>query len=208
MKYFTKICGVTELEDLKEICELKVSAIGFNRDLNSPRLVSLEFLNAAANCLNEEIYPVIVFVNESRNGVLEAAKPFKRPILQFHGDEDEKFCSSFDLPYIKAISMNESDYLNKMNSFETSFAILLDSGNKFIRGGTGETFDWKLIPKEMNSKIIIAGGLNSNNISSLLEAYQPFGIDVASGVESKPGKKDILEINKLLENINEKEKTN
>jgi phosphoribosylanthranilate isomerase len=104
--------------------------------------------------------------------------------------------------------MNESDYLNKVNSFETSFAILLDSGNKFIRGGTGETFDWKLIPKEMNSKIIIAGGLNSNNISSLLEVYQPFGIDVASGVESKPGKKDILEINKLLENINEKEKTN
>ena len=147
MKYFTKICGVTELEDLKEICELKVSAIGFNRDLNSPRLVSLEFLNAAANYLNEEISPVIVFVNESRNGVLEAAKPFKRPILQFHGDEDEKFCSSFDLPYIKAISMNESDYLNKMNSFETSFAILLDSGNKFIRGGTGETFDWKLIPQ-------------------------------------------------------------
>ena len=181
MKYFTKICGVTELEDLKEICELKVSAIGFNRDLNSPRLVSLEFLNAAANCLNEEIYPVIVFVNESRNGVLEAAKPFKRPILQFHGDEDEKFCSSFDLPYIK------------------------DTEN---RGGTGETFDWKLIPKEMNSKIIIAGGLNSNNISSLLEVFQPFGIDVASGVESKPGKKDILEINKLLENINEKEKTN
>ena len=57
MKYFTKICGVTELEDLKKICELKVSAIGFNRDLNSPRLVSLEFLNAAANYLNEEIYP-------------------------------------------------------------------------------------------------------------------------------------------------------
>ena len=203
MKLFIKICGVTNNQDLMELIKLDINTIGFNRDKNSPRYVSLEFLESSGKYFEGKISPVIVFVNESKEEIKKAISCFNNPILQFHGDESQEFCSSFGLPYIKAISMNESDFVDKILEFDDAFAILLDSGGKKIRGGTGKTFDWKLIPKETNSKIIIAGGLNSNNISSLLEAYQPFGIDVASGVESKPGKKDITELKHFLKIVNE-----
>ena len=204
MQYFIKICGVTNFEDIEELCKMNIDSIGFNRDKNSPRFVSLDFLKSASKYFNNKISPVIVFVNESSEEVKKAASFFKNPILQFHGDESKNFCSSFNLPYIKAISMQDDDYLSKIDEFKDAFAILLDSGDKKIRGGTGKTFDWKLIPKELNNNFIIAGGLNSNNIASLVSDYHPFGIDVASGVELEPGKKNIMELKKFLQKVYEK----
>ena len=99
--------------------------------------------------------------------------------------------------------MNKSDFIDKILEFDDAFAILLDSGGKKIRGGTGKTFDWKLIPKEIKNNLIIAGGLNSNNIVSLIESYKPYCIDLASGVESKPGKKDITKLKHFLKIVNE-----
>ena len=204
MQYFIKICGVTNFEDIEELCKMNIDSIGFNRDKNSPRFVSLDFLKSASKYFNNKISPVIVFVNESSEEVKKAASFFKNPILQFHGDESKNFCSSFNIPYIKAISMQDDDYLSKIDEFKDAFAILLDSGSKKIRGGTGKTFDWKLIPKELKNNFIIAGGLNSNNIASLVSDYHPFGIDVASGVELEPGKKNIMELKKFLQKVYEK----
>ena len=99
--------------------------------------------------------------------------------------------------------MNEKDYMNQILDFDDAFAILLDSGGQKIRGGTGKTFDWKLIPKEIKNNLIIAGGLNSNNITSLIKNYVPYGIDLASGVESKPGKKDIAQLEYFLKIVDE-----
>ena len=203
MKLFIKICGVTNDYDLKDLIKLDIDAIGFNRDKNSPRYVSLEFLESSSKFFNEKISPVIVFVNESREEIEKAISFFKNPILQFHGDENQEFCSSFNLPFIKAISMNEKDYMNKILDFDDAFAILLDSGGQKIRGGTGKTFDWKLIPKEIKNNLIIAGGLNSNNITTLIKNYVPYGIDLASGVESRPGKKDIAQLEYFLKIVDE-----
>jgi phosphoribosylanthranilate isomerase len=203
MKLFIKICGVTNNQDLMELIKLDVNTIGFNRDKNSPRYVSLEFLESSGKYFEGKISPVIVFVNESKEEIKKAISCFNNPILQFHGDENQEFCSSFGLPYIKAISMNESDFVDKILEFDDAFAILLDSGGKKIRGGTGKTFDWKLIPKEIKNNLIIAGGLNSNNIASLIDSYKPYGIDLASGVESKPGKKDITKLKHFLKVVNE-----
>ena len=203
MKLFIKICGVTNDYDLKDLIKLDIDAIGFNRDKNSPRYVSLEFLESSSKFFNKKISPVIVFVNESREQIEKAISFFKNPILQFHGDESQEFCSSFNLPFIKAISMNEKDYMNKILDFDDAFAILLDSGGLKIRGGTGKTFDWKLIPKEIKNNLIIAGGLNSNNITTLIKNYVPYGIDLASGVESRPGKKDIAQLEYFLKIVDE-----
>ena len=203
MKLFIKICGVTNDYDLKDLIKLDIDAIGFNRDKNSPRYVSLEFLESSSKFFNKKISPVIVFVNESREEIEKAISFFKNPILQFHGDESQEFCSSFNLPFIKAISMNEKDYMNKILDFDDAFAILLDSGGQKIRGGTGKTFDWKLIPKEIKNNLIIAGGLNSNNITTLIKNYVPYGIDLASGVESRPGKKDIAQLEYFLKIVDE-----
>ena len=203
MKLFIKICGVTNDYDLKDLIKLDIDAIGFNRDKNSPRYVSLEFLESSSKFFNEKISPVIVFVNESREQIEKAISFFKNPVLQFHGEESQEFCSSFNLPFIKAISMNEKDYMNKILDFDDAFAILLDSGGQKIRGGTGKTFDWKLIPKEIKNNLIIAGGLNSNNITTLIKNYVPYGIDLASGVESRPGKKDIAQLEYFLKIVDE-----
>mgnify|MGYP005672822633 FL=1 len=98
MKLFIKICGVTNDYDLKDLIKLDIDAIGFNRDKNSPRYVSLEFLESSSKHFNEKISPVIVFVNESRKEIEKAIPIFDNPILQFHGDESKDFCSSFNLP--------------------------------------------------------------------------------------------------------------
>ena len=203
MKLFIKICGVTNDYDLKDLIKLDIDAIGFNRDKNSPRYVSLEFLESSSRFFNKKISPVIVFVNESREEIEKAISFFKNPILQFHGDESQEFCSSFNLPFIKAISMNKKDYMKQILDFDDAFAILLDSGGQKIRGGTGKTFDWKLIPKEIKNNLIIAGGLNSNNITTLIKNYVPYGIDLASGVESRPGKKDIAQLEYFLKIVDE-----
>ena len=203
MKLFIKVCGVTNDYDLKNLIKLDIDAIGFNRDKNSPRYVSLEFLESSSRFFNKKISPVIVFVNESREEIEKAISFFKNPILQFHGDESQEFCSSFNLPFIKAISMNKTDHMKQILDFDDAFAILLDSGGQKIRGGTGKTFDWKLIPKEIKNNLIIAGGLNSNNITTLIKNYVPYGIDLASGVESRPGKKDIAQLEYFLKIVDE-----
>jgi phosphoribosylanthranilate isomerase len=151
----------------------------------------------------KKFLPSSFLLTNQKKGIKKAISYFDNPILQFHGDESQDFCSSFNLPYIKAISMNEKDFRNKIIEFGDAFAILLDSGGQKIRGGTGKTFDWKLIPKEIKNNLIIAGGLNSNNISSLIKSYKPYGVDLASGVESEPGKKDVAELKHFLKIVDE-----
>ena len=180
-----------------------INYLGFIFYEKSVRNVSPEFLEQIKEFEFKDKRPVCVYVNSDQDFVKETSSYFKDPILQFHGDESQDFCSSFNLPYIKAISMNEKDFQNKIIEFADAFAILLDSGGQKIRGGTGKTFDWKLIPKEIKNNLIIAGGLNSNNITSLIKSYKPYGVDLASGVESKPGKKDITELKHFLKIVDE-----
>ena len=131
---------------------------------------------------------------------------FPNSILQFHGDEEEEFCKSFNTRYIKAINVsNQEDLMNDINTYKDSYAYLLDSGDSQNRGGTGETFDWKLIPKLLSNKIIVAGGLDSNNINVLLDTIIPFGVDVSSGVESKKGVKDHSKIDKFIKLVKKHE---
>ena len=201
MQYFIKICGVTNFEDIEELCKMNIDSIGFNRDKNSPRFVSLDFLKSASKYFNNKISPVIVFVNESSEEVKKAASFFKNPILQFHGDESKNFCSSFNLPYIKAISMQDDDYLSKIDEFKDAFAILLDSGDKKIRGGTGKTFDWLNTSYETIKPIMIAGGLNCDNVEDAIKVFLPYGVDVSSGVESDDGKKNLNLIREFIKKV-------
>tara|TARA_Y100000816_G_scaffold90429_1_gene62420 strand:+ start:143 stop:769 length:627 start_codon:yes stop_codon:yes gene_type:complete len=206
MKFFKKVCGITSLDDLEVILNEDINAIGFITDKTSPRYVDLSFLKEASKLFNREIFAVPVFVNESKKTIEKISDLFEKPILQFHGDEKEDFCNSFKRPYLKALSAKDSNSLKRIDNYKSAEAILLDSGSSLIRGGTGKTFNWKLIPKNVNNKIIIAGGLNSNNITVLLDEYCPDGIDVSSGIESKPGKKDIAKLREFLNKIEAYEK--
>ena len=199
MSIFIKICGITNLEDAKISITDGADAIGFIQSKKSERFVSLETLNVIKDAIGIDFLTIPVFVNPSTEEVINFLSIFPNSILQFHGDEEEEFCKAFNKPYIKAINVsNQEDLINDLNKYKDSFAYLLDSGDSQNRGGTGETFDWKLIPKDLSNKIIVAGGLDSNNIEVLLSEVSPFGVDVSSGVESKIGVKDHSKIDNFI----------
>ena len=199
MSIFIKICGITNLEDAKFSITNGADAIGFIQSKKSERFVSLETLNVIKDAIGIDFLTIPVFVNPSTEEVINFLSIFPNSILQFHGDEEEEFCKAFNKPYIKAINVSkQEDLINDLNKYKDSFAYLLDSGDSQNRGGTGETFDWKLIPKDLSNKIIVAGGLDSNNIEVLLSEVSPFGVDVSSGVESKIGVKDHSKIDNFI----------
>ena len=199
MSIFIKICGITNLEDAKVSITDGADAIGFIQSKKSERFVSLETLNVIKDAIGIDFLTIPVFVNPSTEEVINFLSIFPNSILQFHGDEEEEFCKAFNKPYIKAINVSkQEDLINDLNKYKDSFAYLLDSGDSQNRGGTGETFDWKLIPKDLSNKIIVAGGLDSNNIEVLLSEVSPFGVDVSSGVESKIGVKDHSKIDNFI----------
>ena len=199
MSIFIKICGITNLEDAKFSITDGADAIGFIQSKKSERFVSLETLNVIKDAIGIDFLTIPVFVNPSTEEVINFLSIFPNSILQFHGDEEEEFCKAFNKPYIKAINVtNQDDLINDLNRYKDAFAYLLDSGDSQNRGGTGETFDWKLIPKDLSNKIIVAGGLDSNNIEVLLSEVSPFGVDVSSGVESKIGVKDHSKIDNFI----------
>ena len=199
MSIFIKICGITNLEDAKFSINDGADAIGFIQSKKSERFVSLETLNVIKDAIGIDFLTIPVFVNPSSEEVVNFLSIFPNSILQFHGDEEEEFCKAFNKPYIKAINVSkQEDLINDLNRYKDSFAYLLDSGDSQNRGGTGETFDWKLIPKDLSNKIIVAGGLDSNNIEVLLSEVSPFGVDVSSGVESKIGVKDHSKIDNFI----------
>ena len=199
MSIFIKICGITNLEDAKVSITDGADAIGFIQSKKSERFVSLETLNVIKDAIGIDFLTIPVFVNPSTEEVINFLSIFPNSILQFHGDEEEEFCKAFNKPYIKAINVSkQEDLINDLNKYKDSFAYLLDSGDSQNRGGTGETFDWKLIPKDLSNKIIVAGGLDSNNIEVLLSEVSPFGVDVSSGVEHKIGVKDHSKIDNFI----------
>ena len=191
MKTKIKICGITNADDALDAISLGADALGFVFFNKSKRYISPKNAGKIISLLPPFIARVGLFVNASKDDVLSSICDSKVNLLQFHGDEDEHFCNQFNLPYIKAISFRENvNLLNYCESFASSSAILLDTYSDDMRGGTGKTFNWNLIPKELPLPIIIAGGLNSSNVSTLIRSINPYGVDVSSGVEVELGIKD------------------
>ncbi len=186
-----KFCGITNLEDAINASELGADALGFVFYSKSSRFISPEKASEIIHKLPPFISTVGLFVNQSKLDVEEAIKTCPLNLLQFHGDEDELFCNQFNFPYIKAISMKpDVNLLKCIDDFDSAKALLLDSYSEDTRGGSGMVFDWKSIPLNTPKPFIVAGGLNPNNVESLLELIDLYGVDVSSGIESGKGLKD------------------
>jgi len=193
-----KICGITKLSNALEAVKLGVDALGFVFFRDSPRYIEPKKAREIIDQMPSFISRVGLFVNASKEEVLLAISESRVNMLQFHGDEDENFCNQFDLPYIKAISFKDGiNLLEYCQLFSSSSAILIDTYSQKMRGGTGKTFNWDLIPKKLPSPLIIAGGLNSNNVSLLINSVNPYGVDVSGGVELDKGIKD----HKMMKNF-------
>ena len=198
MRTKIKICGITKLSNALQAAELGVDALGFVFYSDSPRYIEPKKAREIINLLPSFISRVGLFVNASKEDVLLAISESRINMLQFHGDEDEIFCNQFDLPYIKAISFKDGiNLLEYCQLFSSCSAILVDAYCKNMRGGTGKTFNWDLLPNDLPLPLIIAGGLDSDNVSSLINSVNPYGVDVSGGVELDKGIKD----HKMMKNF-------
>jgi len=195
-----KICGLTDPENSKQIASLDIHAIGLVFFNESPRAVSIEQANEIIQELPPFINKVGLFVNASSNFVDQVLNSVNIDTIQFHGDESSSDCSQFQMPFIKAIRMREgTNLLSQAEEFSSASGLLLDSFEEDSYGGTGKSFDWNLIKNNLDLPIILAGGLNKDNIMSAIEKTQPYAIDISSGVEVDKGIKDIEKTKEIIE---------
>lgn len=197
-----KVCGVSNPEMVKQLLKLELDYIGFIFYKKSPRYVSNQIAQDLLSVDFGNTRPVCVYVNPTRDYVLETSSYFDNPILQFHGEEPESFCDSFNLEYWKAIRVKSSSSFSEILSYQSAEAILLENHKDGLYGGTGEAFDWSLIKDhdDQIKKIILSGGINIENVDNAIDTL-PWCIDLNSGVESSVGKKDIKLIIDILKNI-------
>jgi len=197
-----KVCGISNTEMVKQLVKLELDFIGFIFYKKSPRYVSNQIAKNLLNIDFSNTRPVCVYVNPTKDYVLETSSYFDNPILQFHGEEPESFCNSFNLEYWKAIRVKNSSSFAEILSYQSAKAILLENHKDGLYGGTGEAFDWSLIKSHdhQNKKIILSGGINIENVDNAKDTL-PWCIDLNSGVESSEGKKDIKLITNILNNI-------
>ena len=197
-----KVCGVSNPEMVKQLLKLELDFIGFIFYKKSPRYVSNQIAQDLLSVDFGNTRPVCVYVNPTRDYVLETSSYFDNPILQFHGEEPESFCDSFNLEYWKAIRVKSSSSFSETFSYQSAEAILLENHKDGLYGGTGEAFDWSLIKDhdDQIKKIILSGGINIENVDNAIDTL-PWCIDLNSGVESSVGKKDMKLIIDILKNI-------
>ncbi|HTR43715.1 MAG TPA: phosphoribosylanthranilate isomerase [Pseudomonadales bacterium] len=186
-----KICGITNAADGRAAVEAGADAIGFIFYEKSPRYVALETAAEISRELPPFVMRVGVFVNAPEEFVTRAIADCGLTMLQFHGDETPEFCTQFGLMSMKAFRMHGPETLEQIPQYETD-AYLLDAYSSTTIGGSGEKFNWDLAieAQKFGKPIFLAGGLTPENVAEAIRKVRPFGVDVSSGVERAPGKKD------------------
>ena len=195
-----KICGITNLPDAQAAAEAGADVLGFVFYEGSPRFVSFD---AAAEIIRELppfIIKVGVFVNAAEDFVLRAVRDCGLNLLQFHGDETPDYCLQFGLMSMKAFRVRDASSLEAVRHYPTD-AWLLDAYNPDKLGGTGEAFNWDLAREAQTwgRPIFLAGGLTPENAGEAIRRAQPYGLDVSSGVEVSPGRKDHSKIRAFIQ---------
>ena len=196
----TKICGITNLMDAKVAVENGASAIGLIFYEKSPRAISIENAKSISKQLSYSVIRVGVFVNQNKDFIDKTISEVQLNMIQLHGDESSNFCNQFEVPVFKAVRIKNEASLSVMDQYNVG-GILLDTFSNKLYGGTGKTFDWSLINEQIDTPIILSGGLNPDNILDAIDSVKPAAIDVNSGVELSPGKKDHQKINLLFEKL-------
>ncbi len=198
-----KICGITNKVDALAASELGVDMLGFVFYKKSKRYVTPASAEDIINELPPFINRVGVFVDEKREDVIRIAEDAGLDILQFHGNETSEYCGSFrpDRKVIKAFRVDKRSDLKDVNSYDADY-YLFDTYDSGCAGGTGKKFDWTILKDfEILKPMILSGGLGPDNVENAIKELVPFAVDVSSGVESAPGKKDIALLKKFVANV-------
>lgn len=187
----SKICGITRVEDALAAVDAGADAIGLVFYAKSPRAVTVPQAQAILAALPPFVTAVGLFVDCQRselNAILDAVP---LDLLQFHGDESPAACEGFRRPYIKALRVKPGDDIAaRIGLYGSAAGVLLDTFVPGVPGGTGEAFDWSLVPQGLSVPIILAGGLTPENVRAAIEQVRPYAVDVSGGVEASKGLKD------------------
>ena len=197
-----KICGITNKEDALFAAECGAAAVGFIFYPPSPRYIKPTKARKIISVLPEELVMVGVFVNENAGEIKRVMKYCALDMIQLHGDESPEFCREFPSDrVIKAVALKNEADLAYAKSYHVG-AILVDSRHAGLYGGTGKKSNWDLACRIRNKKqLILSGGLNEINVAEALRAVAPAALDINSGVEISPGKKDHAKLTRLFDNI-------
>lgn len=197
-----KICGITRIEDGLAAARAGADAIGLVFHARSPRHVDAERAAAIVAALPPFVASVALFVNPAAVEVEAVLRRFRPDLLQFHGEEAPEFCRAFGLPYLKAARVRPGvDLLQFAASYADARGLLLDAWSEGAHGGTGERFDWSLIPPDLPRPLILAGGLHAGNVAAAIRATRPWAVDVSSGVEAAKGVKDAAKIAAFMKEV-------
>jgi phosphoribosylanthranilate isomerase len=197
-----KICGITRPEDGVAAASAGADAIGLVFFTGSPRAVGIDAANSIIRVLPPFITRVGLFVDAPEDYIRSVLNNVDLDMLQFHGSEPPVDCQQFGRPYIKAISMNPGiNLLEQSKKYDKAAGLLLDSHVPGKAGGTGQTFDWSELPRDLKKPVILAGGLDADNVVVGIRRVRPYAVDVSGGVESAPGIKDREKIIRFIERV-------
>jgi len=192
-----KICGITRVEDALDAARFGADALGFNFWPKSKRYCPPEVAKEIISRLPPFVQAVGVFVNQSRAEIHRVVALTGLHAVQLHGDESPDFAAAMKRPVIKALRVEGKESLARMDDFQVA-AFLLDTPTVGF-GGSGQTFDWKLARGAgKKAPVLLAGGLNPGNVAEAVKQVHPYGVDVASGVESAPGIKDPKKVRRFI----------
>ena len=199
-----KICGITSSAQARMVAAAGADAIGLVLYDKSSRHVDLDLALEIKNALSKNVVCIALLVNAEEKFVREVISKLSPHYIQFHGDESPNFCHQFNYPFIRAVRMSKELKMAKiLSSYKPSGGFLFDAWHADHYGGTGHVFDWNRLPANLDFPLILAGGLNPDNVGSAVRAVGPAMVDVSGGVESSPGIKDEHKVREFILNAKE-----
>lgn len=202
MRTRVKICGVTRREDALEAARLGADAVGLVFWPHSARSITPETALAVIDGLPPFVSVVGLFVDPEAAWVREVLRQVPLDLLQFHGEEPAAFCASFDRRYCKAVRMREdTDLAERANTYTDAVGLLLDAFVEGMPGGTGVSFDWTRVERDLGKPVILAGGLDAGNVAGAIARVRPWAVDVSGGVEAERGVKDAAKMAAFIRGV-------
>jgi phosphoribosylanthranilate isomerase len=198
----TKICGLTREQDVHAAVTAGADALGFVFYEKSPRHVSAGQAAALLRTLPPFVTTVGLFVDPDEQFVREVQAQVALDVLQFHGNETPEFCAGFGSPFLKAIRVKAGvDLVECAARYAGAQGLLLDACVEGMQGGTGESFDWALIPRDLPLPVILSGGLHAGNVAQAIRQVRPYAVDVSTGVEAAKGIKDAAKVAAFIKEV-------
>jgi len=197
-----KICGITNVSDALKCVEAGADALGLVF-ASSPRQVTPQIAKEICRRLPNSVSKAGVFVNENPPTLLKIARDCQLDYVQLHGQEDQEYFQQLNFPFVKVFRVKDESVLSEIESFKLNL-FMLDTYLNGTAGGSGKSFDWNIaLQAKKFGQFFLSGGLTPENVRTALEKVRAYGVDVSSGVESLPGKKDLEKVKRFIQEVRE-----